>query len=159
MRWDSGGVGLDEPLAVAGQIAQLADGGRRHEAAAEQSVLKELGEPGRVGDVGLAAGQDLDVAVVDQHEFEAALLEHVPDRLPILAGGLHHDPGDLLVGEPVGQRLQMAGERRVGPDLLAASAGLAGRADAGGDLVLADVESGTALIDDVHARHLRIPGE
>ncbi len=150
-------MGLDEPLAIAGQVTQLADGGGWHEAAAEQSVLEELGEPGRVGHVGLASGQDLDVAGVDQHELEAALLEHIPDQLPVLAGGLHHDLADPLLREPVGQRLQLPGERRVGPDLLAASPGLTGRAHAGGDLVLADVEPGTALVDDVHQRHLLHP--
>ncbi len=49
------GVGLDEPFAVAGQVAQLADRRRRHEAAAQQPVLEQLGQPLGVSHVGLAA--------------------------------------------------------------------------------------------------------
>src|SRR5215218_1743050 len=53
-----GAVGLDQAFAVAGQIPQLADRRRRHEAAAQQPTLQQLSKPGRVADVGLAAGQD-----------------------------------------------------------------------------------------------------
>jgi hypothetical protein len=100
------GVGLDEPLAVTGQIPQLTDRGRGHEAAPQQPVFQQLGQPGGVADIGLAAGEDLDVAGVDQQQLEACPLEHVPDGLPVLAGGLHHHLGDLLGGQPAGQRLQ-----------------------------------------------------
>jgi hypothetical protein len=47
---------LDLGLAVAGQLAQLADRLGRHKAWADQPVLDQLGDPGRIGDVGLAAG-------------------------------------------------------------------------------------------------------
>ena len=40
------------------------------------------GQPGGVARVGLAAGQDLDVAGVDQQQREAPLLQHVPAGLP-----------------------------------------------------------------------------
>ena len=43
-----GGVGLDQPLAVAGQVPQLPDRRRRHEAAPQQPVLEQLGQPGGV---------------------------------------------------------------------------------------------------------------
>jgi hypothetical protein len=65
---DLGGVGLDEPLAVAGEIPQLPDGRRGHEAASQQPMLEQLRQPGGIGHVGLAAGQDLDLTGVDQHE-------------------------------------------------------------------------------------------
>ena len=39
----------------------------RHERAADQPVRAELGQPGRVRDIGLAAGQVLHVPGVDQH--------------------------------------------------------------------------------------------
>jgi RNA polymerase sigma-70 factor, ECF subfamily len=51
--------GLDEPLAVAGQIPQLADRRRRHEAAAQQPTLQQLSKPGGITDIGLAAGRIL----------------------------------------------------------------------------------------------------
>jgi hypothetical protein len=69
-------------------------------------VLQQLSQPGRVADIGLAAGEDLDVAGVDQQQLEACLLQHIPDGLPVLARGLHHHLGDPLAGQPVGQRLQ-----------------------------------------------------
>jgi hypothetical protein len=109
-----GGVGLDEPLAIPGQVAEFPDGRRGHEAAAQQAVLEQLCQPGGVADVGLTAGEDLDVAGVDQQQLEAPLLQHIPDRLPVLAGRLQHDPGDVVVLEPLGQRLQTGAERRVG---------------------------------------------
>ena len=105
------GVGLDEPFAVAGQVPQLADRRRGHEAAPQQAVFEQLGQPLGVQDVALAAGQDLHVVGVDQLQLERPLLEHVPDRFPVRAGGFHRDLGDALGGEPVGHRLQRAGER------------------------------------------------
>jgi hypothetical protein len=69
-------------------------------------VLQQLRQPGGVADVGLAAGEDLDVPDVDQQQRKAPLLQHIPDGLPVLACGLHHHPGDALAGQPVSQRLQ-----------------------------------------------------
>ena len=37
---------------------------------ADQAVRAELGQPGRVRDIGLAAGQVLDVPGVDQHHLD-----------------------------------------------------------------------------------------
>jgi hypothetical protein len=79
-----GAVGLDEPLAVADKIPQLPDLRRGHEAAPQQPTLQQLTQPGRIADVGLAPGQDLDVAGVDQQQLQPALLQHPPDRLPVL---------------------------------------------------------------------------
>src|SRR6266498_3930593 len=155
---DLGGVGLDEPLAVAGQIPQLPDDRGRHEAAAQQSVLQQLAQPRRVADVGLAAGQDLHVPGVDQQQLEPALLQHIPDRLPVLPGRLHHHLGDPLVAEPVAQRRKASAERLVGADLLAAPAadGASGHAGAGDDLVLTHVKPSAALVDHLHYRHLLV---
>src|SRR5713226_6589666 len=46
---------LDLRLAVTGQIAQLADRLRWHEARPYQPVLDQLTDPGRIGDIGLSA--------------------------------------------------------------------------------------------------------
>jgi hypothetical protein len=142
--------GLDEALAVAGEVAQDPDRRRRDEAAPQQAVLEELGEPGGVAHVGLAPGQDPDVPGVDEQELEAALLEGVPDRLPVLPGRLHHDVGHALRGEPARERREAAGERaeRAG---LGLAPGTVGHADAGDHLVLPDVEPGTPLVEDFHA--------
>jgi hypothetical protein len=44
---------LDLGLAVAGQLAQLPDRAGWHKARADQAVLDQLGDPGRVGHIGL----------------------------------------------------------------------------------------------------------
>jgi hypothetical protein len=153
---DLGAMGLDEPLAVAGQIPQLADLRRGHEAAAQQPTLQQLTQPGGITDIGLAAGQDLDVAGVDQQQLEPALFQHIPDRLPVLAGGLHHHLGDALGLQPVRQGLQAGGERRVGADLLAATPATPTDtssirdADAGHHLILADIQRRGPFHDQLH---------
>jgi hypothetical protein len=65
----------------------------------------------------LRPGRILVVAGVDQQQFQPALLQHLPARLPVLPGGLHHHLGDALGLQPVRQGLQAGGERRVGADL------------------------------------------
>jgi hypothetical protein len=66
MRWPSALWVWNRPLAVAGEVPQLADGRRGHKAAPQQPMLQQLRQPGRVTDIGLAAGQDLDMPGVDQ---------------------------------------------------------------------------------------------
>src|SRR6266536_242084 len=63
----------DLRLAVAGQVAQGADRLRRHEARLQQHGLEQLAEPGRVGNVGLAAGHLLDMTRVDEQAVELVL--------------------------------------------------------------------------------------
>jgi hypothetical protein len=64
-------------------------------------VLEQLGDPLAVLDVGLAAGDLLDVRRVDQPDREA-VLEDVEDRLPVDPGRLHGHVGDRLGRQPVG---------------------------------------------------------
>jgi hypothetical protein len=117
-------------------------------------MLQQLGQPGGIGHIGLAAGQDLDLASVHQHQLEAPLLQHLPDRLPVLAGGFHHHLGDPFSSQPAGQRLQSRGEGRVGADLLAAAA-LAGRhPHTGHHLVLGHIQAGAPCYQQLHRRHL-----
>jgi hypothetical protein len=113
-------------------------------------VLQQLGQPGSVGDVGLAAGQDLDVAGVDQQQVEPALLQHIPDRLPVLAGGLHHHLGDILGRQPVGQPLQLTAEGGKRADLLPALPTGAWAAHACHHLLFGHVQPGATLHQQVH---------
>jgi hypothetical protein len=96
------------------------------------------------------------VAGVDQQQLQPTLLQHIPDGLPVLAGRLQHDLGDVVVLEPLGEGLQTGAERRVGTYLLASPAGAIGHANAGHDLVLADIQSGAAFVDHLHRRHLLV---
>ena len=87
-----------------GQVPQLADRGGRHEGAADQAVRAELGQPGGIGDITLAAWQVLHLTRVDQHHLKAGVLEQVGERLPLVPGRLHHHQSDLLVDQMLAER-------------------------------------------------------
>jgi hypothetical protein len=74
----------------------------------------------------------------------------------LLAGRLHYHVRDALLGKPLGKGFKPRAERPNRAQLLAASHGAIGHANAGHDLVLADVESGAAFIDHLHRRHLLV---
>jgi len=57
---------LDLGLAVAGQVAQLPDRAGRHERGTDQPVLDQLGDPGGIGHIGLAAGHVVHMGGVEQ---------------------------------------------------------------------------------------------
>ena len=137
----------DERLAVAGQVAQLADRLGRHEAGPQQAVLEQLAIHWRVLDVGLAAGHVLDVLGVDQQQLEAAL-QQVEDRLPVDAGRLHRDVGDA---GPGASRAGRAG-RRSWWRMVRCSARLPSRPGTWtqATTVLVDVERAAALEDAFH---------
>jgi hypothetical protein len=77
---------LDLGLAIAREIAQLADRLGRHEARLQQPGLGKPAQPRRVGHIGLAARNLLDVARVDEQALEF-VFEDRPGRLPVDAGG------------------------------------------------------------------------
>ena len=116
---------LDLGLAVAGQLAQLPDRPGRHEAGADQPVLDQLGDPGRVGHVGLPPRDVVQVGRVQQPALHLAL-EQLPDRLPVAPGRLHPHPGHPEAGQPLGQQPQPGG-RRGEPAGLAVAPGVAVR--------------------------------
>ena len=97
MRWHSAPCAWTGPLAVAGQIAQLADGRRGHEAAPQQPTPRaaphsQAASPTSV----LRPGRILVVAGIDQQQRQPALLQHLPAGLPVLPGRLHHHLPDAL---------------------------------------------------------------
>jgi hypothetical protein len=59
----------------------------RHEARADRAVRQQLGQPERVGDVGLAVRHVLPVRGISQNQCEVAIDENVPDS--------HHGKADL----------------------------------------------------------------
>jgi hypothetical protein len=75
----------DQLLAGPGQVAQLLDGRRRHEAAPNQPMGQQIGDPGRIGDIALAAGNVPDVHRGGQDQLA------LPGRVPSSATG----PGRL----------------------------------------------------------------
>jgi hypothetical protein len=89
-----------ELLARARELSQLLDGLERDEAPPDEPMRQQLREPLGVLDVGLASRHVLDVLGVGQDQLEA-LLHHVPHRLPVDPGRLHHDVRDLVEPEPI----------------------------------------------------------
>ena len=71
------GALLDDDLAVAGEVTQLADRAWWHEARADQAVLDQLADPGRVADVGLAAGDVAQVVGVEQPALQVVFQQVV----------------------------------------------------------------------------------
>ena len=101
----------DLGFAVAGEVPQRADRLGWDQARAQQPGFGQAAQPLRVGHVGLAAGDLLDVAGVDEDAFEPVLQDR-PDRLPVDAGRFHRDLGDTVRLKPVGQRQQARDGRR-----------------------------------------------
>ena len=147
-------VGLAAPLpgqrlAIARQIAQLADRLRRHEARPQQPVLEQLAEPLGIQQVSLSAGHVLDVLGVHEQQLEV-VLEQVVDRLPVDAGRLHRDVSDTEALEPIAQPEQVARHRReLGAQLRTGTCSVR-HMDAGGHLLLVHIKRATALIDALH---------
>jgi len=63
---------------------------RRHEARTDQSVCQQVGNPGRIVHVGLAARHVLDVRRIGEHQLKV-FFQNVPNRLPINARRFHGD--------------------------------------------------------------------
>ena len=101
-----------------GQVPQLPDRLGWHERAPDQPVRTELGQPGRIGDIGLAAREVLHVPGVDQQDLEPGVLEQVVERLPVVPGGLHHRTRDSLLDQMVTQGKDLVGHRSPGGDRL-----------------------------------------
>ncbi len=134
-----------------GQVAERADRGGRHERPAYQAVGAELGEPGRVRDVGLASREVLDVPGVDQQHLERGVLQQVVEGFPVVRGRLHHHTGDGLVHQVVAQLEDLAGHRAPGRDrLLGCAAARPGDAHADLGVLLRDVQARAAGVHDVH---------
>lgn len=82
----------DELFARARQIPPRLDGRRRHEAAADQPVRQQVGDPRRIVDIRLAPRHVADVLGIGEHELDLPL-QQMPDRFPVPPGGLQ---GDVL---------------------------------------------------------------
>jgi len=101
---------LDDALTVAEQRPQPRDAIAWTEAAAEKAVFVKLLQPLCVVHVGLAARHVLRVPRVHQQHLEAASLKDLEYRDPVHARRLHRDGGHSDSLEPVGERMQIAGE-------------------------------------------------
>ena len=157
-----GGAGLGEVAAIAGMGAQPADRFGRYEAGGDRAALGDLGEPDRVGPVGLGpARQRLDLPGVVELAVEPAGFQQEEDRFPVLSRGLHAGSGNRPAVQPVGQRIQLAPGGAIGPGLLlpAPGSGVAGHPQGDLDLGLGDVQASDPLGEQrlvLHVLHHRL---
>ncbi len=88
---------------------------------------------------------------VDQYDVQG-VFQQVVHAPPVVARRLEHHQRDVLFDQPVPQLQQRVGRGRVGADLLAArvAPGRAWRAHACLEVPLADVQSGTPIVQNVH---------
>ncbi len=94
-----------------------------HQRRAAHAPLGDLGQPDRVGLVGLGPPRHvLHIAGVDQPARKAFGFQQPVDPLPIVRGRLHHHPGHPQAVQPVGQRQQRRGGGGIAADLLQATA-------------------------------------
>jgi hypothetical protein len=83
-------------------------------------VLDQLGNPGRIGVVGITPRNVVHMGRVEQPALHP-VLEQVPDRLPVAPGRLHPHPGHPVAGQPLGQHIRSTvvvangGSRRSAP--------------------------------------------
>ena len=146
---DMAGPLADQLLAGAQQPAHLLGLGIRHEAAPDQPMRQQIGQPSRIVDVRLAAGDVLHMGRVRQQQFEFAVAENMPDRLPVHPGRLHDDVGAALRGQPFRQ-LEKRLRRRLERAHLASSGAVHRRAQARHHRVLMHVETGATRIQNLH---------
>jgi hypothetical protein len=100
------------------QITKVPDRLRWHERGPHQTVRAELGQPGRVGDISLAAREVFHVPRIDKQHIESRVLQQVVERLPVVASGLHHRTRDPLRNQMLTQRQDLARHRAPGGNRL-----------------------------------------
>ena len=100
----------DKVVAMAPVRAHLLDFYRRQETALQQAERVELAQPATVPDIGLATGDVLAVARVDETYAKARFCEDLVGWDPIDAGGLHHDMANMALLQPRCHRLNIGSE-------------------------------------------------
>jgi hypothetical protein len=76
-------VDVDQLTTSAGEFAQLPERRGGHEAAAQQAVLQQFGNPLTIFDVGLPPWHFLDVRGVDLQDGQLPLLKDLIDGAPV----------------------------------------------------------------------------
>ena len=150
------GLLMDKLLACAQQLSQLLHFLFGHKTAADQPVGQQVGDPGCIADIGLAARYILDVSGVRQNEFESPIAENIPDGLPVNPSRLHGHMAATLLAEPRQQTQQPGRGRLEGFDFPSNPIALS-QAHACHYSVLVNVETGATRVNDfrqssLHAR-------
>ena len=83
------------------EVPEFLDCGGWDEAAPNEAVRHQVGQPSGIVHVALAAGDRAHVPGIGQHQGELRL-EHVPNRLPVHARRFEGDGLALMGAEPLG---------------------------------------------------------
>jgi hypothetical protein len=136
-------------LAGAQQRPQLLDLLFWNEARLDQPATQQIGDPHGVVHVRLATGNVLDVRRIGQYQFERAVAQDIPHRLPIDPGRFHRHMGTPALGQPRQQGHETERRRVECPAL---PVRLAADHDpyAGDDRLLVHVKTGNPLMHHVH---------
>ena len=140
---DMSGAIFDENVPLADESPEGADLWGGDERAAEEAVGVELLDPLAIEDIGLLAGDILDVSGIDDEDLKTVLFEDFEGRDPVDAGGFHSNGGDLGFFEPVSEGMEIGGESGKLPDGSVETA----FGDSGPNLLIADIETGSVEID------------
>lgn len=116
----------------------------------------EVGEPSRVIDVGLAARGASDVFGIGEHQHEIAVIEDIPDRLPVDPCRLHGDVRDAEQCQPLRKVEKVAGRGLERADL-AHDLAVNHAACAGDHRLLVDIEASAMRMQDFHDRSSNAP--
>lgn len=136
-------------LARPQQAAQLLRRLVRHEARPDQAMGLQVAQPVAVADVALAPRHILHVRRIRQHQLSLAVVQHVPDRLPVNPGRLHHHVIDAVAIQPIRQRQQLTRRRLEGLHFLLDTTA-ASQSNTANYRVLVNVQARTTLMKDFH---------
>ena len=123
----------------------------RHKARLEQPESRQIGDPGRIVHVRLAAGNRLDVRGVGDDHRELAVAQYLPDRHPVDAGGFHRDHFASTRNQPF-QKAQKPVRRGLEGSTFVRRLAPGHQADARHDAVLVDVQARHTLVHHLHDR-------
>src|SRR6266571_8159499 len=140
---------LNQLPAIAKEVSKLTDGLGWHEALRDQAVPEQIRDPLAVLDVGLAAGDVLDVVSIAYRDVEGILQDGI-HRLPVDARALHRHVGTSFGEKPVLESQQLACDRTKRADDLARLLVRLARQKAGRDRRLAHVDAAAPLDDRIH---------
>jgi hypothetical protein len=146
------GAVAQEHRPLAEEAPQEGDVSGGAEGAVEQAEGVELLDPLAIEDVGLAAGDVLHAAGVDETDLEAPIFEDLDEGDPVDAGGLHGDGGDPASSEPVGEGVEVGGEGVELPHVLAFGVGAWGNCGEVG--MGADIDAGGVGVELREGRRL-----
>ena len=136
-------------FAGAQQRAQLLRLPIRDKTRPDQTMRQQFREPGGIVHVGLAPWHVLHMRGIRQNEFDLAIFEHMPDRLPVHARRLHGHVRAAVLGKPVrqGQKTLRGRRKRLHfRDDLA----IDGEPHRRHHRLLVDIQSGASLIQKLH---------